>query len=370
MKIILRIFLFFFSSALLFASPLYSPPWGFWLDLPEDYTYVEGNNVDRYSFQGPNGAMFDMAVYATYQNIEQMTADINRRLGNTGDTAFFAYADKAAALLELRFRNFIGWGLCIELGGGTAGKNAPFLLALAYAPADKTGMDLFHLSALDSIATSEAEKRLPGPIMEFSYPRGQQKETAIAGTNIRALIREHDAEAAQALIDREFSLLSIYQSAPRWQEAWIRFYRMIYRDSWDRTADAISRLVQNWNKGADKRAFAEKTLAWLQGFTYERDPEGSDFVNIVSAITEGRGDCDSRAMLYAMMLMQARIPAAMMVSRDYSHAMGLADIAGSGARFEAGGIKWLVAETTKAVAIGLISQDMSNPEHWLGVLFE
>jgi hypothetical protein len=60
----------------------------------------------------------------------------------------------------------------------------------------------------------------------------------------------------------------------------------------------------------------------------------------------------------------------MMVSRDYSHAMGLADIAGSGARFEAGGVQWLVAETTGKVGIGLISQDMSNTNLWLGVLFE
>ena len=107
----------------------------------------------------------------------------------------------------------------------------------------------------------------------------------------------------------------------------------------------------------------------MQGFKYERNLAGSDFVNLVSAVTEGRGDCDSRAMLWAMVLIQARIPAAIMVSRDYSHAMGLADISGSGARFKAGGINWLVAETTAKVGIGSINKDMSNTEKWLGVLF-
>jgi hypothetical protein len=352
------------------ASPLYSPTWGFFLDLPEGYEYVEGNNIDRYSFQGPQGAMFDIAVYAgVYQDVGQLSHDINRRLGNTGDIAFFEYGDKTAALIELRFRGYTGWGLCLELASVKGGTDNPLLVALSYAP-EGANMYLFHFSALDSFVPSSAEKRLPGPIMEFVFPRGQRQEAVIANTGIRTLIREHDAEAAQSLIDREFALLYFYQSAENWQEAWIRFYRMIYRDSWDRVADAVSRLAQHWNGGMGERAFAEKALAFVQGFQYERNLEGSDFVNLVSAVTEGRGDCDSRAMLWAMILMQADIPAAIMVSREYSHAMGLADISGEGARFYASGVNWLVAETTVKVDIGLIRQDVSNTDHWLGVLFD
>ena len=354
--------------ALLPAAPLFSPTWGFWLDLPEGYEYAEGNNKDRYSFQGPQGIRFDIAVYHNvYQDIAHMSRDIERRLGNKGDIAFFEYGDTIAALMELRFGNSSGWGLCMELDGG--GDNAPLLLALSYAPAGTPALDLFHLSALDSLAPSEAEKRIPGPIMEFSYPRGQFREVPLAGTTVSALMGEHDAEAAQALIDREFALLCLYQSDPDWQEAWIRFYRAIYRDSRDRLADAVVQLGQIWNDG-DERSFAGKALAWIQGFAYERDLEGSDFINLVSAVTEGRGDCDSRAMLWAMILMQADIPAAIMVSREYSHAMGLADIDGKGARFAAGGINWLVAEPIAQVGIGLINQEMSATENWLCVLFD
>jgi hypothetical protein len=195
---------------------------------------------------------------------------------------------------------------------------------------------------------------------------------AITGTELTAHIRENDAEAAQALVDREYILLTRYHAAPNWQEAWIRFYRMIYRDSWNRIAGAVFELERHFNAGLSpgERVFAEKALAWVQGFHYERDPEGSDFVNLVTAVTEGRGDCDSRAMLWAMILSQSDIPTAIMVSRDYSHAMGLADIAGTGARFEAAGIRWLVAETTDKVGIGLISQEMSDSQRWLAVLFE
>jgi hypothetical protein len=97
---------------------------------------------------------------------------------------------------------------------------------------------------------------------------------------------------------------------------------------------------------------------------------GSDFVNLVSAAAEGKGDCDSRSMLWAIVLAQADIPAAIMVSREYSHAMGLADLAGTGARFDAEGKKWLVAETTAKVSLGLIGKEVSDIESWIGVVFE
>jgi hypothetical protein len=314
--------------------------------------------------------MFDLIVYnGVYQGVEQMANDINIRLGNEGETALFEYEGKAAVLLDLNFKNFSGWGLCLELAKNSGGSRTPLLCALAYSPLPGADMDLYHISALDSIAPSDLEARRPGPVMEFSYPRGEAVETPIKGTAFSALIRENDAEAAQALVDREFNLLRDYESAPNWQQAWIRFYRAIYRDSWDRIANALFRLEREWNVSLSERAFAEKTLAFVQGFTYERDPEGSDFVNPVTALIEGRGDCDSRSILWAMILEQADIPSAMMVSRNHSHAMGLADVPGTGARFETGGKKWLVAETTDKVGIGLIDSGKSDIASWLGVIF-
>jgi hypothetical protein len=367
----LCLFFLFLVPAFLPAAPLYSPTWGFALDLPEGYAYAEGNNVDRYSFVGPQGARFDMVVYNNvYSDVEHLSSDVRRRLGNRGEIAFFEYGEKSAALMELSFGDLSGWGLCLELEGGhrPPGGNAPLLLALSYAP-EKANMDLYHFSALDSLIPSEKEKHIPGPLMEFTFPRGGQVQAGISGTALKVTIREHDAEAAQALIEREFALMLHYQSARNWQEAMIRYYRMIYRDSWGRLADAVSLFGKAGNDPAGRRAFAEKTLAWVQGFDYERDLSGSDFLNLVSALTEGRGDCDNRAMLWAMILMRADIPAAMMVSREHSHAMGLADVSGGGARFEAEGVKWLVAETTKEIDIGLIGQDMSNPESWLAIIF-
>ena len=58
-----------------------------------------------------------------------------------------------------------------------------------------------------------------------------------------------------------------------------------------------------------------------------------------------------------------------MVSRNYSHAMGLAELPGSGAHFEVEGKRLLVAETTARVSIGLIGETVSEIEHWLGITF-
>ena len=366
---------FFTGSSFLLSEPVYSPTWGFYLDLPEGYVYTEGNDIDRYSFDGSNNAKFDIAVYSNSE-IKFLIEDVNKRLGNSGDTAFFDYNSKAAALLELNFMGMAGYGLCLELSEQEeTGKTAPLMLALAYSPAGWQGMEYFHLSALNSIAPSKAEMYIPGPVMNFTYPEKQQMQITIAGTGLKALIGTEDAEAAQTLVENEFFILSSYKSANNWQEAWIRYYRMIYRDSFGRVSDPVYQLLQYFDVNPieenelGERVFAGKALAWVQNFVYERDFTGSDFVNLVSAISEGRGDCDSRAMLWAIILNFADIPAAMMVSADYSHAMGLVNIEGEGARFESGGVNWLVAETTAKVGIGLIGQDMSKTESWLGVIF-
>ena len=376
------LFTLFFIPAFIFAESFYSPTFGFRVNLPEGYEYIDGNAKDRFSFGGPSEAKFDLVVYSgTYPGIKELAGDVNKRLSNRGSVDFFQYRDKQAAIMQLSFGNSSGWGLCVELDlpsqqtRENSGGKRPMLLALAYGPASAQALESFHVSALDSIVPSGAEQYYPGPVTEWAYPRGNQKQVKIAGASVSAMIRENDAEAAQAFVEREYQILQNYIGTPMLKEAWIRYYRLIFRDSADRVADAVAALGKSWGAGSlsgkeGEREFAKKALSYVQGFTYQRDGKGSDFLNLVSAVTEGRGDCDPRAMLWAMILANAEIPAAMMVSPYYSHAMGLADIAGTGARFEAYGVKWLVAETTSKVDIGLIAQDLSDPQYWAGIIFE
>jgi len=169
--------------------------------------------------------------------------------------------------------------------------------------------------------------------------------------------------------------MEAYLNTDMLQASCIRYYRFVFRDSIDRITDAASAIarhlgVDSIKTDAQKTEFAQKVLSFTQGFRYERDLKGSDFINLVSAVTEGKGDCDSRAMLFAVILAHADIKSGMMLSHHYSHAMGLADIPGAGARFDSHQTKWLVAETTAKINIGLIDQQQSNPNYWFAILFE
>jgi hypothetical protein len=346
-----------------------------------------GDGKNKFSFQSPEGVSFELAAYppSSYEDIGQMTADIQKRIGNTGAVSGFDYYGCGAALMELSFSGNEGWALFVELeetAAGTenqGGGSRPKLLALAFGPAGKAEFQPIYLSALDSVAPTALHTLAPGPITEFAYPRENRKRIRPANSRTQAWIFDTDAEAAQSLIDREFGILRLYSSGPRWKEAWIRFYRAIFRDSFDRLRDIAISLEREWaeeqdapanrENGARAAGIPEQALKWVQSFSYERNLMGSDFVNLVSAALEGRGDCDSRSLLWAVILSQTEIPAAIMVSREYSHAMGLVDKDGSGARFEFENKKWLVAETTAQVALGQINSKTSDSEKWIGVNF-
>jgi len=374
--------LFILLGPFIHSAPIHSPAWGFSIDLPVSYEFIGGNGRDRFSFANAGGAHFDIIVYheeggTHYPSLAALVQDVQRRLNNSGDADSFQFRGRETYVIELDFSLFdaadrpspmSGWAVAVELGNAPGPR--PMLLALAYGPAEKDLL-VFHLSALNSIAPEAGDRLAPGLISEFLYPRLTRVRVPIFGLGIEAEIFAEDAEGAQALIDREFLLLYRYAASPDWQAAWQRFYRAIYRDSSYRLADIAFEIERKLKVPAGgNRDFAEQLLRWVQTFEYERDFEGSDFVNLVSAATEGRGDCDSRAMLWALILRQANIPSGIMVSRHFSHAMGLAELPGAGARFEVNGRGFLVAETTANVSIGLIDQEKSAGEHWLGIIFE
>jgi hypothetical protein len=396
------------------AEPLYSPTWGFRLDLPEGYELSGGDGKNRFSFVSPFGTFLDLAVYTDKDSVLLLAEEVEKKLANRGQKHSFTYNEKETVLIDLDFttqgapggRNarFTGRALCIQLeqegritnpSGGEAQRVKPLLAAIAYGP-DRPELRDLHFSILDSIEGGEGDRRLPGAITEYLHPRGIWKREKLANSPLEAFFRENDAAAARSVVEREFSVMKLYLDSPLGQEAWKRFYRAIFKDSFSRLEDAAFILERSWNnsvpgpsgegikpeeadrlgtRSEEAAVVASKALEWIQGFTYERDLLGTDFVDLVTAVREGRGDCDSRAMLWAIILEQAAIPAAIMVSRELSHAMGLADIPGQGARFpmEDGSnreIRWLVAETTAPVALGLIGENYSEITKWMGIPFD
>ena len=367
------------------AESLHSPTWGFWIDLPEEFYYVDGDGKNGFAFACDAGASVTIRVYTqgTYPSVQGAAQDIKARLKSGGDIDYFEYNKKKTAIIKLAMtvsgEQLFGWGLCIALNENE--NNSPFLVALAYGPDEGVEFLALYFSCLDSIIPTDSERRYPGPIATYAYPRDTMVQKTIAGTKSEALVGSLDAEAAQAIVDREFIVLRRYANSPVWKEAWVRFYRAIFRDSYERLSGIAFAFERDWYSETQGRQgaetdnawdFAQHALAWVQGFAYERDLLGSDFVNVVSAALEGRGDCDSRSMLWAIMLERNNIAATMMVSMDYSHAMGLvlleSPTAGK-ASFQFAGYNWIVAETTDKVGIGLIDARVSDPAFWLGISF-
>lgn len=364
------------------AEPIASPTWGFSIDLPEGYELAGGDGKNRFSFyDAASRSSVDLVAYPAgrYESADALMRDVLKRLKTEAEPEGFDYRGRKAVLARLAFTapfgKAEGWALAIELDAGDeASAKKPLMIMMAYGNAGAAENERRYLSALDSLSPSAKEKTAPGPISVFSYPPLGKKAVEITMGERKALARidRSDAEASKAIVDREFGLLATYDKSPKWKEAWIRFYRTIWRDSYERLSDlsfTVERELAGSGKADTPRALAEGVLQWVQNFKYERDLMGSDFVNLISAATERRGDCDSRAMLTAVILQRANIDALLMVSREYGHAMAGVKTEGEGAKFAYGGVQWIVAETTAKVRLGMIGQNVSDPAKWIGIDF-
>lgn len=446
----MRIALSLFASSLLlcmsagfaFCDEYYSN-YGFSIDLPEGFVYLEGDGSTKFSFGMPDESIkVDILVYppSRFVNAKSGAADTATKLAGRGTFSSFEFGGSDAALGELVFGSgataLKGYGLFINdaspppAAGGAA--DAYDLVVLAYTlSADYENNRDFVESAIDGFSANVNRRAVPGPLgalarinagvtvgMASAATKGASSQKTVTipfgATTVTADWNPREGAAAQVLVEREYRVLSAYAQSPELLDAAIaRFYRMIFRDSapaldklalalsaawetgaWSGTvwapsldesaADSSSAYMPTtksaqsiaasaagprFGAAAQPRGYAEALLAWVQGFHYERDPKGSDVVNPISAAFEARGDCDSRALVMALLLRREGIRSILMISLEYEHALAAVDAPGAGARFPYKDKNWLVAETTAKVGIGLVDQTQADPKSWLGVDF-
>lgn len=369
---------------------------GYFLDIPEGFNLADGDGTNRFAFLSPDGRLeFDLLRYdrARFPKVEALAAETLKKLGSGGGSEAFIYEGRPAILAELDFKlggtQKKGYALFIE--GRPAPQAAPGTAApqqgsasalpapaaerhtalLAYTDADKfpSYADLV-LSALDSFSADKVAKRRPGPMSQYLFafpPQRKEKKTLSFGeTKLDLPWNADEAKEEEDLAGREFRVLQAYvQNEALWRPAWARAYRMIYRESaasLDELASRIDPLLPD-----DPTEAARSLLSWVQGFHYERDQQGSDFVAPLDSAYEGRGDCDSRAMIMAIILERRGVDTVLMVSRDYSHALLGLDVPGGGQRFPFEGKQYLVAETTAKVGLGMIAADQADWSKWIGI---
>ncbi len=350
------------------AEILVSDQWRYAIDLPEGYVLEEKSGSERYRF---SHEIFPVTLQvALYERMQFTTAEqtlnhITDQYESEGPEAPFTWRFREAAIAQLKFPGGAGWALSIELA-----EERGWLVFAVHTAEDKAvAMEAVMISTLDSVATDRASWREPGPMTTFAwFPEAETAGTVACGERTRMVpFNSVDQEANQAIVDREFSLLTAYLNTPQVYPAWNRYYRMIYRDAWKRIERAAFVMESCLPESAEGKT--AEILSWTQEFTYERNRDGADFMNLPQAFLTRTGDCDSRALLMVLLLKQMGVDAVLLVSPEFSHALAAVDCPGEGARFSFNGKDYLIADTTAKVAPGMIASDMADPEKWFAVSF-
>lgn len=377
----------FFSLLALTAEQIYSPTWGYALDLPESFALTNKEDTSRYLFQHsilPVDLQIALYKKNEFQNIQNSAEHIFKQLNMEHKDILFLWRNKNAILSSVNFvyapsekyqpKNLSGWLLSLELPNDSG-----WLIMLTYTDTEKAGLyEPLMISAIDTVFTDMPSYFEPGPVTTALYPKTGTKEIEYSFNNatIKFNTELSDAQANQSVIDREFALLTFYLKHEHVYEAWKRYYRVIFRDAWSRlypASSAIQSFFFNSAHSLTNLQIASEVLRFVQNFIYERDRNGADFMNLPQAFLEKRGDCDSRALLMILILKQLNIDAILLVSPAKSHAIAAIDCQTGGNEagnyFTHNGKQYLLAETTSHTVPGEIVEKPFHPEDWFPVDF-
>lgn len=371
-----------------------NPDYGYIVDIPVGWEILSGDRTDFISFTDEDHvAVFQIISFPgdRFVTSDEVERYIRESYGATGDRAPFRYLDRPAVFADYRFST----GAWDVRGYMTFLNMDDYDFAvMTFVPEEH--YEEYHdsiLSVLDSFSPNRVTRNFPGPVSQFFLPesavnRNDRNGAAPAvtlpgGTEYSLPPSVHsDAvlDAGQTLIEREARVLSGYAPGegdsprigsgppPPWAVAWRRYFRMIYRDNFNRLAPVAEALYMDLaGAGVPRDGMPAKILAWLQEAEYRRTESLSDLMSPSACLVEFAGDCDSLGMVYTILLNHLGFDAILMVSMEYSHALVGVDVPGEGARFPFHGRQWLVAELTENVAIGQIAQDMSDIGGWIGV---
>lgn len=272
-----------------------------------------------------------------------------------GGLSDFTWNNRKVSLADITWQQnketFRGYFLTVGVDGGSRA-----VLASSLASTWKVSQ-AWLISTLDSLAISQDDWILPGPI-----------SAALDGPN-----PEDHIQTNQDLIEREALLLSQYQKAPRDLQirAWTRFYRAIYRDSFSRLAESAQEFrAQLLKEKVPIKDQPARLASMIQNFVYERPGSLSDLRSPLGSLLSKTGDCDARGLVFMILLRHWGVPSIMMVSSIHQHSLVGINMAGDGARFAFLGTDWLITELTAKVAIGQIEQKMSKSADWIGMNLE
>ena len=375
-KIIYCLILFFVGISVSFAEILNSPTWGYSVDLPEEFILVDKNGADSYMFE--NAFVSSTVILKAYKkekfssSLEAMET-VMKQLGAEFECAETDWRNTDCIISQFAFNlggaSNTGWAVSSLLQDSKG-----YVVMLCYTPTDVFyDLEQFVISCVDSLCIDYGSYYSPGPLTSFAFPKGevQNHTVEIAGEKIDFTLDSSDIEADRFVVEREYSVLCLYQDSEMWVEAWQRYYRQVYKNAYSRLKIAAfniyNRLIKTCESENPEIELAQKLLSWTQGFDYVRDFTSTDFTPITASITGTGSDCDSRAMLLACLLHHMNYDTCLFVSAEFSHSLFGIVLDKAGAKINIDGRQFLLGETTAQVDIGLDPANMNQTDKWIFV---
>lgn len=375
-KIIYCLILFFVGISVSFAEILNSPTWGYSVDLPEEFVLVDKNGADSYMFE--NAFVSSTVILKAYKkekfssSLEAMET-VMKQLGAEFECAETDWRNTDCIISQFAFNlggaSNTGWAVSSLLQDSKG-----YVVMLCYTPTDVFyDLEQFVISCVDSLCIDYGSYYSPGPLTSFAFPKGevQNHSVEIAGEKIDFTLDSSDIEADRFVVEREYSVLCLYQDSEMWVEAWQRYYRQVYKNAYSRLKIAAfniyNKLIKTCESENPEIELAQKLLSWTQGFDYVRDFTSTDFTPITASITGTGSDCDSRAMLLACLLHHMNYDTCLFVSAEFSHSLFGIVLDKAGAKINIDGRQFLLGETTAQVDIGLVPANMNQTDKWIFV---
>lgn len=375
-KIIYCLILFFVGISVSFAEILNSPTWGYSVDLPEEFVLVDKNGADSYMFE--NAFVSSTVILKAYKkekfssSLEAMET-VMKQLGAEFECAETDWRNTDCIISQFAFNlggaSNTGWAVSSLLQDSKG-----YVVMLCYTPTDVFyDLEQFVISCVDSLCIDYGSYYSPGPLTSFAFPKGevQNHTVEIAGEKIDFTLDSSDIEADRFVVEREYSVLCLYQDSEMWVEAWQRYYRQVYKNAYSRLKIAAfniyNKLIKTCESENPDIELTQKLLSWTQGFDYVRDFTSTDFTPITASITGTGSDCDSRAMLLACLLHHMNYDTCLFVSAEFSHSLFGIVLDKAGAKINIDGRQFLLGETTAQVDIGLVPANMNQTDKWIFV---
>ena len=383
-KLFYFLFIIFAITSYSFSEQITDRDFGFSLDIPEGFEIADYTEDGMsYVFSHPNIPVTLVMKLTEEKNAKSAAEVLNKnlkKLNASGETDSLKWNGTVCGISNFSMSledNYSGWAV-----------SAPvkildyYVILLCYAPESKKGCDQFIISTINSLSINNEYLNTPGIITSYAFPPEGSESVLlkIGGKEIKTSLDKSDEEAAKFVIDLEYSVLNLYANHKMWKDAWQRYYRMIYRDNAGRLQQTAKNiydsiyleLKKSKPQDADIK-YAQALLSWVQTFGYERAQSKieSDFTSLPASIKGKGSDCDSRSMLVSVLLNYTGIDTAMLISREYSHAVVVTDIPAPGQTFTMeNGREYLMGETTAKVTWGTIAANHADRTKWMCVSFD